>query len=105
MTELYRDHAIELRRDGDTAGVEVLYPRSNGLRFVEVGLCDVRAADSLRISYDFDRDGWVVEQAKYFTWDEHDADPPDHGWTEVAFCPAWQMDTGTTPGGNRYKDT
>lgn len=104
MTGLYRGDDIELHRDGETATVEILYPRSTGLRFVEVGLCDVRAADSLRISYDFDRDGWVVEQAKYSVWDEHDPLPHDAGWTEVAFCQAWQMDTGTTPGGNSYKD-
>lgn len=54
---------------------------------VEVGLSDVRAADSIRIHYDFDRDGYVVEQASRFTWataDDNDAD-----WQEVAFIQAW----------------
>lgn len=73
---------------GDSIRVELMYPRSEGLpRFIHVGLCDVRAADGLRLSYDFDRDGWKVEQASVFEWEVgSDCDP---GWKEVAFVQAW----------------
>lgn len=79
-------------RRGDMVTVEIWYPGSDGqrVRFVEVGLLDVRAADSVRISYDFDRDGWKIEQARFF-----DGAPIgevyDPGWAEVAFVRAWAL--------------
>lgn len=76
--------------NGDTAHVDIWYPQSDDGRpkFLTVGLMDVRAADSIRISYDFDRDGWKVEQASIFEWE---ADDPvcDPDWQEVAFIAAW----------------
>lgn len=76
----------------DTKRVELWYPRSDGSeRFVEVGLVDVRAADSIRISYDFDRDGWRIEQASRWEWPA--GDPVcDQDWQEVAFVQAWARD-------------
>lgn len=74
---------------GDTASVDIWYPRADDRpSFLCVGLVDVRAADSLRISYDFDRDGWKIEQASKFEWE---ADDPvcDPDWQEVAFIEAW----------------
>lgn len=60
--------------------VELMYPRSEGnVKVVEVGLCDVRAADSIRIEYDFDRDGWSIKQASTFSWDGDD-DVCDPDW-------------------------
>jgi hypothetical protein len=55
---------------------------------IEISMCHVRAADSIRISYDADRDGWVIEQAAVFEWpvDDPVCDP---GWAEVAFVEAW----------------
>ena len=79
---------VSIWHRGDTAVVDLWYPRVEGQQtHVEVGLVDVRAADSIRISYDFDRDGWVIEQAAAFEWDgEDDCDPQ---WGEVAFVQAW----------------
>ncbi len=57
---------------------------------VVVGLCDVRAADSIRIEYDFDRDGYVIKQATVFEWVNSDG-ACDPGWKEVAFIRAWQL--------------
>lgn len=69
--------------------VDLWYPRSDGQpAAVEVGLVDVRAADGLRISYDFDRNGWKVEQQSRFSWGEDD-EVCDPGWEESAFIPAW----------------
>lgn len=72
-----------------TLAVDLLYPRAEGHpRYVEVGIEEVRAADSIRISYDFNRDGYVIEQASTFEWD---GDDPvcDPDWQEVAFIQAW----------------
>lgn len=65
------------------------YPRIEGnVSEVEVALVDVRAADSLLIRYDFERDGYQILQASRFAFEEHEDDGPD--WQEVAFVPAWQ---------------
>jgi hypothetical protein len=57
---------------------------------VEIGLMDVRAADSIQVSYDFDRDGWVIKQASKFEWTADEL--MDDGWTEVAFVQAWALE-------------
>lgn len=68
---------------------ELWYP-SNGLprsefdislSEVEVGLVDPRNVDSIRIIYDFSRDGYSITQASRFS--------SDSDWREVAFVPAW----------------
>ena len=77
--------AREIERHGDTITVELWYPRvGDQARYIEVGLVDVRAADNIRISYDFDRDGYVIEQASCFEGPDDDDD-----WQEVAFVQAW----------------
>lgn len=75
--------------------IDIEYPRNEGnIQSLEIGLSDVRAADSIRVSYDFDRDGWKIEQASKFSWDNPEA--PDFGdadWKEVAFIKAWARET------------
>ena len=68
-------------------GIDLCYPRQSKFNQVEVGLMDTRAADSLLISYDFERDGWVIKQASRFRWTEDEE--PDQDWQEVAFVQAW----------------
>jgi hypothetical protein len=84
------EHMAEsLSEDGTTRGVDLWYPRVEGNpKFVEVGLMDVRAADSIRISYDHERDGWKIEQASTFEWEANDT-VCDPDWQEVAFVQAW----------------
>ena len=72
--------------------VELFYPRSEMERTddqpqaVIVGLMDIRAADNIRITYDFDRDGWVIAQ-------EPIAKNGEIGlWQEVAFIQAWGLE-------------
>lgn len=72
----------------DTARIDLWYPRNNPVKYIHVGLMDVRAADGVRISYDFERDGWVIEQAQVFSWDGGDPEC-DPKWKEVAFIQAW----------------
>lgn len=77
-----------LQTDGVIA-VELWYPRQSGEpHTVEIGLTDVRAADSIQIRYDFDRDGWAILQASTFAWDVNDS-TCDPDWQEVAFVQAW----------------
>lgn len=59
-----------------------------GVAFIKVGLEHVRAADDIRISYDFDRDGYKIEQSR-ITADYQSMED----WQEVAFIPAWGLDT------------
>jgi len=46
----------------------------------------VRAADSILIEYDFDRDGYSIKQASTF---RGDVPGFDQDWQEVAFIKAW----------------
>lgn len=75
-------------KDEDTKYVKLEYPRSSEVKYVAIKLMDIRAADNIRISYDFDRDGWVIEQASIFEWDGDDK-VCDPDWQEVAFIKAW----------------
>lgn len=78
-----------VKRRGDIIDVDLQYPGAAGRpTVVEVGLVHVRAADSIRISYDFERDGWSIKQASTFRWQA--GDPVcDMDWQEVAFVEAW----------------
>jgi hypothetical protein len=55
---------------------------------VLIGLCDVRSADGILVSYDFARDGYVIKQASKFDWRKDDG-PHGPDWQEVAFVEAW----------------
>lgn len=80
---------MKARLIGDVFEVDLMYPRCDGAcKEIEVGLCDVRASDSIRISFDFDRNGWVVKQASTFEWSMEDTES-DMDWQEVAFIDAW----------------
>lgn len=73
---------------GQTVCVELQYPRVNGnANEVTVDMADVRAADGLRIHYDFERDGWAIEQP---VWTETDC--TGETYREAAFLPSWQFD-------------
>ena len=93
----------DARQDEDTVYVDLWYPRvSDNRNFIEVGLFDVRAADNVRISYDFDRDGWLIEQAKFHSW-EADDEECDPEWTEAAFVQAWGNEV-KRPWDDNYKE-
>lgn len=53
-----------------------------------ISLGHTRAADNIRIKYDSERDGWVIEQASVFEWNKDDS-VCDPNWQEVAFVKAW----------------
>lgn len=86
-----KDEMLEnAKQIGDAMHIDIWYPRNkdNSIKAVEVGLMDVRAADHIRIEYDFERDGWVIKQAQVFEWDADD-EIRDPQWKEVAFIEAW----------------
>lgn len=89
MTRLVEDweNGFAVSRCGSDVEVELLYPRNNPVNAIQVGLVDVRAADNVRLWYDFERDGWVVEQASRFEWGADEE--VDWDWQEVAFIQAW----------------
>lgn len=80
------------RVHGRVLDIELWYPRIENIDTIEIGLVDVRAADSIRIRYDFERDGYAILQASVFEWPVDDK-VCDADWQEVAFIPAWQRDT------------
>lgn len=85
------EHNLDRDGDGDRPlfVVGLRYPRTDGnCRTVEVGLEDVRAADPIRIQYDFDRDGWVVLQERLVEMMEG-VSAGTGRWVEVAFVQAW----------------
>lgn len=78
--------------------VDLCYPRSDDHpHTIEVGLCDVRAGDDVRLSYDFDRDGWKIEQqAQEMLIETNGRIHPatiSGEWQEVAFVKSWALTT------------
>jgi hypothetical protein len=56
---------------------------------IEVSLNHVRAANDIRIEYDFERDGYKI-LTQYVKEDENgEIIEVDEKWTEVAFIDAW----------------
>jgi hypothetical protein len=78
----------------DTIRIEFAYPRLEGhIKYMELGLQDVRASDGIRIHYDFERDGYVVEQPYV---NEKDMgtyiDASTDTWEEVGFFQSWALE-------------
>lgn len=74
----------------DVVDVELWYPRSApNCHTIQIGLCDTRAADGIRVTYDFDRDGWAIWQEGGIEYDGYRE--PNGQWVEVAFIKAWQL--------------
>ncbi len=97
-TDWSENDNFEIWRDKNQLGIELIYPsrenddgKPDRIKYIEVGLCDVRASDGIRIHYDFVRDGWVVEQPTQLTWKAYDK-VCDEKWKEVAFVESWQLE-------------
>jgi hypothetical protein len=61
---------------------------------VEIDLMDVRASDGLRVSYDFERDGWSIQQPRSVMRETG----PNRAeqittWHEVYFAPSWALES------------
>lgn len=89
MSTYEKLHGDHVTQKGRTISVALCYPNlDKNLNAVEIELVDVRAADSILVSYDKERDGWVIKQASTFEWDPDDEEC-DPDWQEVAFIQAW----------------
>lgn len=100
MTEIYEKireseygdspNNVNIMRRGDTISVEPTYPNIStcGVKFIEVDQESVRASDGIRLHYDYNRDGWVIEQPTKLSWAK---EPFDRGWKEVAFVESWAL--------------
>jgi hypothetical protein len=94
MTERVKPDYASMR--GDELTATIWYPRVKTVLGEEederprsvVDLCCVRAADPIRVTYDFERDGWRIEQAQRFCWESGD-EVCDPCWKEVTFVQAW----------------
>lgn len=77
-------HALRAKDPGasEIHYVDLFYPRQNPGEKVVISLVDVRAADDLVVTYDFDRDGYVLTMND----------------TEVGFVEAWAEDPGASEG-------
>ena len=66
------------------------YPMVEDRKFksVVMGVECVRAIDDIKIHFDFDRNGYVIQQASIFSWNADDK-KCDPDWQEVAFVEAW----------------
>lgn len=86
------DDMLQCTRHGDVVTVSLWYPRcDDNAKIIEIDLVDVRAADSIRIQYDFDRDGYAISQARRTEMPVSTGEEQDQGWTEVAFIKAWAL--------------
>ena len=93
MEELTQEQYIEeleryFKVGDNTLFVDLWYPQHRDIKYVEVGLVDVRATDNIRISYNHERNGWIIEQSSIGSWDADDK-VCDADWQEVAFLESW----------------
>lgn len=73
--------------------VDINYPRNSPIDTIEIELFDMRAADALRVQYDYERDGWVMSQPRqYYVPLGDDSFDLEIEWIESAFCPAWKYE-------------
>lgn len=95
----YGDHPdnFHIERHDDELHVTLTYPpytdaaNKGQVRHVVFDQESVRATDGIRISFDFARNGYKIEQASIFSW-ECDDPVCDPDWQEVAFVEAWARD-------------
>jgi hypothetical protein len=55
---------------------------------------DVRASDGLRVEYDFDRDGWSIQQPRNIARETGPNRTEQFTtWHEVYFAPSWALES------------
>lgn len=81
----YKTNNYDIGHFDETLDINLTYPNlKQGVRFIQVNQESVRASDGIRLFYDYDRDGWVIEQPTKLVW-AADETEFDNGWKEVAF--------------------
>lgn len=90
---------FHVAKRGDELHVDLTYPpytdadNKNGkCRHVVVNQESVRASDGIRVWYDFDRDGFVVEQnSPYMREINETSSEQVDSWREVYFAKSWAL--------------
>ena len=91
------DYAKGLTIDeyGDTIQVDLAYSNvepKKKIQYVGVGISHVRASDGIRISYDYERDGYVIEQPYTIEVDKGSFIDCEQHWKETAFVESWGLE-------------
>lgn len=100
----YGDKNYHIVRRGETLSVDLTYPNmgEGRVQHVEVNQESVRASDGIRLTYDYERDGWSIQQpqlhevlvevkngcACYESREE---------WIETAFVQSWALENVVDP--------
>lgn len=84
---------VFITRRGRTLELRHTYPEITefGIKYFEIDQESVRASDGIRLHYDYDRDGWIIEQPTKLCWSSTDTEC-DMGWKEVAFIQSWALE-------------
>lgn len=96
---------FHINKDGDTLDVQLTYPpwgaadnKNDQVRYVLFDQEAVRASDGVRLHYDYERDGVVVEQPRPRLIRTGPSSYEDEiTWIEVGFFKSWKFD-GRTAG-------
>ena len=80
----------EICESDDHLHFDLYYPQHSSIKNFIVGLMDTRATDEIRISFNHERNGWVIEQPTVSQWEV--GEEPDPVWKEVAFINPWGSD-------------
>ena len=91
-------YGVGVRKDknGGVATIDLWYSGLPGnVHTLDIGLMDVRASDAIRVTYDFDRDGYVIMQCRLFLEriGDHSYEEKED-WIEVGFFQSWALQPG-----------
>lgn len=94
---------FDISKVDDELHIELTYPprtdadnTHDQVRYVVVNQESVRASDGIRMFYDFERDGWVIQQGSVWEWEADDTQC-DEDWQEVAFIQSWAREKSEVP--------
>jgi hypothetical protein len=88
----YKNVDLRIEEDKNVLQTELKYPYNKEIDTIQIGISDIRAADDVRVRYDFERDGWVMEQPRQYYIPEEGFYELGVEWIESAFCPSWQYE-------------
>lgn len=90
---------FHVAKRGDVLEVDLTYPpwtdadnQHGQCRYVSVDQEAMRASDGVRLHYDYERDGFVVEQPKPWLELVDGVYEGRETWIEVGFFKSWQFD-------------
>lgn len=95
----FKDHRIDATLWGvdkdksRSIDVNFWYPRiDNNINEINIGLYDVRASDGIRVTYDYERDGYSIQQPFIIEVDKGSFIDCEEHWEETAFLQSWALE-------------